>query len=160
MLSLSLSSCSSPSKKEESTPQVSGLKELTCYVSWSNPEYRDRYLSGLGMDKDERSRRNLDIPIWQNDAFLITNVTDKTVSVLFDFSDKNGVKYLGDIMDKNFDLEGYEFSEELIVDIKSFPIIIDKKELSALIKDKKYEQVQCLEFKEAQNPHSPAKYEE
>lgn len=158
MLSLSLSSCSSPSKKEESNPQVSDLKELTCYVSWSSPEYRDRYLSGLGMDKDDRSRRNLDIPIWQNDAFLITNVTDKTASVLFDFSDKNGAKYLGDIMDKNFDLEGYQFSEELIVDIKSFPIIIDKKELSDLIRDKKYEQVQCLEFKEAQT--APVKYDE
>lgn len=143
LLIVFISGCVSSPKKHKSENL-----EGSCFVRWSNPEYKKMYKKGIGKSYEIKMMNNLLFPVWQNQGIYVFEKIDKTYLVKFDLSDKQGRKKVENIIKNNFFM-GEVIDQELMLIMADQMWKINQDELSEMIE--KYEKVDCRSYFSSQS---------
>ena len=141
LLTFSLFGCTTPQTRALRDTQ--GDKFPICFVRWKNPIDKDKHLKGLGLTREEKSKKNLLFPIWKNGGVIVRSRLEKGYAVVFDISETGQSSYVSNIVNQNF------FSTpELMQQLLTITWKIEERDFLTIIKD--HEQVDCKDFSEFQ----------
>lgn len=128
-----------------SSPKKYNIENLegSCFVKWSNPEYKKMYNKGIGKSYEAKMTNNLLFPVWKNQGIYVFEKVDNTYLVKFDLSDKQGQQRVEKIIKSNFFM-GEVIDQELMLIMADQMWKVPQKELIDMIE--KYDKVNCRDY--------------
>lgn len=118
-----------------------------CFVKWSRPEYREKYLAGKNHSLAYKQTQDLLIPLWLNEGIYVVSQQDQTLGVKFDPSDANLKEEIYAVLDEHF-IYDRKRERNTMMQLQGMTFKMNPEKVSDLIKN--YEEVDCQAYAEAQ----------